>query len=87
MKTDFIYIPIKLKSANHQKSPTQNMKGRQDKTDDRKRQGQHKKTSTNIDRHGQDRQFTQPTGQIENKHHVGYNISRIYGSYSIKYII
>ena len=37
---------LKLKSANHQKTPTQNMKWRKDNTDDRKRQGQHKTKQT-----------------------------------------
>ena len=32
------------------------MKGREDNTDDRKRQGQYNKTSTNMDRHGRDKQ-------------------------------
>ena len=41
----------KLKSATHQKTPTQNMKGRKDNPKDRKRQGQHKRPNTNMDRH------------------------------------
>ena len=41
---------FELKSTTHQKTPTQNMKGRVDNTDDRKRQGQHKRQ--NMDRHG-----------------------------------
>ena len=32
-----------LKYATHQKTPTENMKGWEDNTDDRKRQGQHKR--------------------------------------------
>ena len=31
------------------------MKTRKDNTDDRKRQGQHKRPNTNMDRHGQDK--------------------------------
>ena len=34
---------LKLKSATHQKTPTQNMKGREYNTDDRKRQEQYKR--------------------------------------------
>ena len=32
-----------LKSSTHQKTPTQNLKGREDNTNDRKKQGQHKR--------------------------------------------
>ena len=42
---------LKLKSANHQKPPTHNMKGRKDNTDDIKRQGQHKRPNTNMRGH------------------------------------
>ena len=41
---EFCHIIYELESATHQKTPTLNMKGRKDSTDDRKRQGQHKKT-------------------------------------------
>ena len=39
----------KLKSATHQKTPIQNMKGKKDNTGDRKRQGQLKRSNTNMD--------------------------------------
>ena len=38
-----------LKSATHKKPP--NMKRRKDKTDDGKRQRQHQRPNTNVDRH------------------------------------
>ena len=47
---------MQLKSATHQKIPTQNMKGREDNTDDRKKQGQHNGRAQTMDRQGQDRQ-------------------------------
>ena len=34
---------LRLNSATHQKTPTQNMKERENNTDDRKRKGQHKR--------------------------------------------
>ena len=34
------------------------MKGRKDNTDDRKRQGQHERPNTNMDRHGQDQPYS-----------------------------
>ena len=37
------YTTIKFKSATHQKTQTRNMKGKKDNTDERKRQGQHKR--------------------------------------------
>ena len=54
--------PIKLKSATHQKTPTQNMNGRKDNTHDRMRQGQHNIPHTNMVRHIPDKSVhkTQP---------------------------
>ena len=50
-----MYTQYTLKVATHQLTPTQNMKGMKDNTDDRKRHGQHKRPNTNMGRHGQDK--------------------------------
>ena len=40
----YFSAPYQVKSANHRKTPTQNMKGREDITDDWKRPGKTSKT-------------------------------------------